>query len=83
LLKVGALAKDTAIQILRTQPAVSQALRKPEEEIDAQIFDRSRRQHYTLTELGETLYDYAERMLEVCDEALLFLDNQDRPQSSI
>jgi DNA-binding transcriptional LysR family regulator len=70
--------RKAADRVSRTQPAVSMALRKLEEEMGAPIFDRSQRHHYTLTEAGETLYTYAHRMLKVHDEALLALDELNR-----
>jgi len=59
-----------ADRVSRTQPAVSMALRKLEAEIGAPLFDRSQRHHYTLTEVGETLYAYAKRLLDLRGEAL-------------
>lgn len=59
-----------ADRVSRTQPAVSMALRKLEAEIGAPLFDRSQRNHYTLTEVGETLYAYAKRLLDLRGEAL-------------
>jgi DNA-binding transcriptional LysR family regulator len=70
--------QKAADRVSRTQPAVSMALRKLEEEMGAPIFDRSQRHHYTLTEAGETLYTYAHRMLKVRDEALSALDELNR-----
>ncbi|MGH9755200.1 MAG: LysR family transcriptional regulator [Blastocatellia bacterium] len=70
--------QKAAARVFRTQPAVSMALRKLEEEMNAPLFDRSERRHYTLTEAGETLYTYAKRMLKVHDEALLTLDKLNR-----
>jgi DNA-binding transcriptional LysR family regulator len=57
----------------RTQPAVSVAIRKLEEEIGAALFDRSKRYNYRLTEAGEALYKYAKQMLSVRREALSVL----------
>ena len=48
--------RKAADRVSRTQPAVSMALRKLEEEMGSLIFDRSQRHHFTLTEAGETLY---------------------------
>jgi DNA-binding transcriptional LysR family regulator len=70
--------QKAAARVARTQPAVSMALRKLEAEMGAPIFDRSQRQHYTLTEAGETLYIYAKRLLKLRDEALLALDELNR-----
>jgi len=54
------------------------ALRKLEEEMRGPLFDRSERRHYTLTEAGETLYTYAQRILGAHDEALMALDTLNR-----
>lgn len=70
--------QKAADRVSRTQPAVSMALRKLEAEMGAPIFDRSQRQNYTLTEAGETLYTYAQRMLKLHKEALLALDELNR-----
>jgi DNA-binding transcriptional LysR family regulator len=70
--------QKAAERVSRTQPAVSMALRKLEAEIGAALFDRSQRQHYTLTEAGETLYIYAKRLLTLHDEALSALDELNR-----
>lgn len=71
-----------AVRVFRTQPAVSMAMRKLEEEIGAPIFDRSQRCHYSLTEAGEMLYGYAKRLLKLRDEALLVLDDHNCPKRS-
>src|SRR5262249_12998761 len=59
-----------AERVFRTQPAVSMALRKLEEEIGAPLFDRSSKGAYVLTATGELLYESAKRLLGVRDEAL-------------
>ena len=59
-----------AERVFRTQPAVSIALRKLEEEIGAAIFDRTNRRNYDLTESGRILYDHAKRMLALRDETI-------------
>ncbi|QYO65240.1 LysR family transcriptional regulator [Leptolyngbya sp. 7M] len=48
----------------RTQPAVSQAIRRLEEEIGETLFDRSSKDG-TLTVAGEILIDYARQMLNL------------------
>jgi DNA-binding transcriptional LysR family regulator len=48
----------------RTQPAVSQAIRRLEEEIGEKLFDRSSKDG-TLTFAGEILLDYAKQMLNL------------------
>jgi DNA-binding transcriptional LysR family regulator len=48
----------------RTQPAVSQAVRRLEQEVGEKLFDRSSKDG-TLTSAGETLLDYARQMLNL------------------
>ena len=48
----------------RTQPAVSQAIRRLEVEIGEKLFDRSSKDG-TLTLAGELLLDYAKQMLNL------------------
>ena len=62
-----------AERVFRTQPALSMAIRKLEEEIGGPVFDRSNRTQYVLTDTGEALYDYARRLLSLRDEALTSL----------
>ncbi|MGH9903409.1 MAG: LysR family transcriptional regulator, partial [Pyrinomonadaceae bacterium] len=52
----------------RTQPAVSIAIRRLEEEIGAPLFDRSQKTP-TLTEAGEVIHVYARRFLALRDQA--------------
>ncbi|MFN0086922.1 MAG: LysR family transcriptional regulator [Blastocatellia bacterium] len=59
-----------AERVFRTQPAVSIALRKLEEELGAAIFDRTHRRKYELTEAGRVLYAQARRMLALRDEMI-------------
>jgi DNA-binding transcriptional LysR family regulator len=63
-----------AERVLRTQPAVSMALRKLEQEIGSLLFDRSNRNACVPTDTGEVLYDYAKRLLNLRDEALATLE---------
>jgi len=62
-------------RVFRTQPAVSIAVRKLEEEIGAPLFDRSKRYDYRLTEAGEALYKYAKKMLDLRKEAISVLSD--------
>jgi len=64
-----------ADRVCRTQPAVSMALRKLEQEIGAPLFDRSQGHDYLLTQAGEVLYDYATRLLALRDEAVTVLED--------
>lgn len=52
----------------RTQPAISQAVRRLEEELGETLVDRSLRDG-TLTEAGRTFRDYAQRVLDLTAEA--------------
>jgi DNA-binding transcriptional LysR family regulator len=52
----------------RTQPAVSQAIRRLEEEIGERLFDRSSKDG-TLTDAGRVLREYAERLQRLSEEA--------------
>ena len=57
-----------ATRLHRTQPAVSQAIKRLEEELDERLFDRSSK-NGRLTEAGEILLDYAQRLTRLKDEA--------------
>lgn len=75
----GSIGKG-AERVLRSQPAVSMALRKLENEIGVPLFDRSKRHHYSLTTAGELLYVYAIRLLHLRDEAIRALGELGKPQ---
>ena len=57
-----------AVRLHRTQPAVSQVIRKLEEELGEVVFDRASRDA-TLTSAGEVLRDYAQKLLNLRGEA--------------
>ena len=57
-----------ATRLHRTQPAVSQAIRRLEQELGERLFDRSS-QIGRLTEAGTILLDYAERLTRLKSEA--------------
>jgi DNA-binding transcriptional LysR family regulator len=57
-----------ARKLHRTQPAVSQAVRRLEDELGERLFDRTSR-NGTLTEAGMLLRDHAARLLRVAAEA--------------
>ena len=57
-----------AEKLYRTQPAVSQVIRKLENEVGEALFDRSLRDG-TLTDAGQVLKDYAQKMLNLRGEA--------------
>jgi DNA-binding transcriptional LysR family regulator len=57
-----------AQRLHKTQPAVSQAVRRLEEELGKRVFDRSSKDG-TLTDAGRVLYDYAVQMLNLRRDA--------------
>jgi DNA-binding transcriptional LysR family regulator len=57
-----------AKKLHRTQPAVSQAIRRLEDELGERLFDRSS-QNGALTESGRLLLDYANRLLRLAADA--------------
>ncbi len=57
-----------AEKMLRTQPALSIAIKRLEEELGEILFDRSSKSG-TLTEAGKILQSYAQRMINLRDEA--------------
>jgi DNA-binding transcriptional LysR family regulator len=62
-----------ADKVCRTQPAISIALRKLENEIGSPLFDRAQRYDYHLTPAGELLYSYATRMVALRNETVASL----------
>lgn len=54
--------------MLRTQPAISIAIKRLEEELGESLFDRSSK-NGSLTEAGRILLSYAQRMINLRDEA--------------
>jgi DNA-binding transcriptional LysR family regulator len=61
-----------AKKLFRTQPAVSQTVRKLEEELGESLFDRSSREGI-LTDAGRVLHGYAEKLLNMRVETLTAL----------
>lgn len=57
-----------ALRLGRTQPAVSQAIRRLEDELAEQLFDRTTKEA-RLTPAGELLLDYAARLERLAQEA--------------
>lgn len=57
-----------ARRLHRTQPAVSQAVRRLEQAVGETLFDRSTRDG-TLTDAGQVLLEYAQRLLRLAGEA--------------
>src|SRR6266851_9468793 len=58
-----------AEKLFRTQSAVSQTIRKLEDELGEALFDRSSREGI-LTDAGQVLYEYAEKLLNLRTEAV-------------
>lgn len=58
-----------AKKLYRTQPAISQTVRKLEDEIGEPLFDRSSREGI-LTDTGKVLLEYAEKLLNMRGEAI-------------
>src|SRR6188508_2225278 len=56
-----------AAKVHRTQPAVSQAIRRLELELGEQLFDRSSKTG-TLTEAGRMLQNYGQRLVRLAEE---------------
>ena len=57
-----------AMKLHRTQPAVSQAVKRLEESVGERLFDRATKDA-SLTDAGRLLRDYAERLLRLSEEA--------------
>jgi DNA-binding transcriptional LysR family regulator len=70
-----------AERVFRTQPAVSIAIRKLEQELGSQLFDRANRNACVLTDTGEVLYGFAKQLLNLRDEALITLQQLHNLQS--
>jgi DNA-binding transcriptional LysR family regulator len=58
-----------AERVSRTQPAVSQSIKKLEDEIGGQLFSRDLHD-VSLTEAGKALVEYARKMVQTRDEAM-------------
>jgi DNA-binding transcriptional LysR family regulator len=56
-----------AAKVHRTQPAVSQAVRRLERELGEQLFDRSTKSG-TLTDAGRVLQNYGQRLVRLAEE---------------
>lgn len=63
-----------AEKVFRTQPAVSMAIARLEEEVAASLFIR--RDRFRLTAAGEVLYGYAKKLLELRDDAASVLRSE-------
>jgi DNA-binding transcriptional LysR family regulator len=67
VLEEGSFSRAADV-VCRTQPAVSIAIRRLEEEIQAPLFDRSQKTP-RLTAAGEVVRDYAQKILALRDQA--------------
>jgi DNA-binding transcriptional LysR family regulator len=56
-----------AAKVHRTQPAVSQAIRRLETDLGEQLFDRSSKSG-TLTDAGRVLHNYGQRLVRLAEE---------------
>ena len=56
-----------AAKVHRTQPAVSQAVRRLEDDLGEQLFDRSSK-NGTLTDAGRVLQNYGQRLVRLAEE---------------
>src|SRR5881227_2915804 len=59
-----------AAKVHRTQPAVSQAIRRLEVDLGEQLFDRSSKSG-TLTDAGKVLQNYGQRLVRLAEESEL------------
>jgi len=66
--RLGNFSK-AATRIGRSQSAISLQIRRLEQQVGVQLFSRDGRS-LTLSEAGKTLYGYAERMIDLNDEAI-------------
>ncbi|MBN9057789.1 MAG: LysR family transcriptional regulator, partial [Rhizobiales bacterium] len=67
---------QAAQRIGRSQSAVSLQMRKLEQQANCEVFRKNGR-GLQLTEVGETLFRYAQRILELNDEAISAVDRSD------
>ncbi|NTV84532.1 MAG: LysR family transcriptional regulator, partial [Bacteroidales bacterium] len=68
IVEAGSMAR-AAEQVARSQPAVSLQMKKLEDMIGSAVLRKNGRR-LVLTEVGETLFAYAKRLLELNDEAV-------------
>jgi DNA-binding transcriptional LysR family regulator len=65
---------NAAKALYRTQPAISQIIKRLEEELGQPLFDRSSRRG-VLTDAGQVLLEHAERLINFKGQALAALDD--------
>jgi len=70
--------RKAADRVFRTQPALSIALRKLEDEVGVLLLERPGKNGWNLTQAGRLLYDYASQMIRMRDEVVALLNG--RPQ---
>ncbi len=68
VVREGSFSK-AAKALYRTQPAVSQIIRRLEDELGQSLFDRSSRRG-VLTDAGQVLLEHAERLINFREQAL-------------
>ena len=73
IVREGSFSK-AATALFRTQPAVSQIIRRLEDEIGQSLFDRSSRSG-VLTDAGQVLFEHAERLLNFRSQAIAALSD--------
>ena len=73
--------RKAAARVFRTQPAISIAIKKLENEMGIPLLDRSRQMDYRPTLVGKRLYDHAIRIVGLRNKALLLC--QKRTNSAV
>ena len=68
--------RKAADRVFRTQPALSIALRKLEDEVGVLLLERPGRNGWNLTQAGRLLYDYASQMIRMRDEVVALLNGR-------
>jgi DNA-binding transcriptional LysR family regulator len=67
-----------ADRLFRTQPAISIALKKLEDQPGTVLLDRARGRAHQLTAAGDLPYEFASRMIAVRDQAVSMLRGEKR-----
>jgi DNA-binding transcriptional LysR family regulator len=70
-----------AARVFRTQPAVSMAIAKLEEEVGSDLFVRS--ENFRLAPAGEILYSYAKEILQLRQDAIAAVLERAEPRSTV
>ena len=73
VVREGSFSK-AAKAVFRTQPAISQIIKRLEDEVGQPLFDRSSRRG-VLTDAGQVLFEHAERLLNFRTQTLSALDD--------